>query len=164
MKRGRKPKPSQLKTLAGNPGGRPFNDREPRPPVPAHTPRAPRWLGAEAKKVWRHLAPILRDLGLYSTVDRYALAMLCNAAGRWIQAEKDLAKQDLVLSGAEGGQYQNPLLHVANKAWEQIRRLAPEFGLTPSSRARLPINPLEGEKSIAEQLFEAATDKSVKIR
>ena len=46
--RGRKPKPTALKMLEGNPGGRPLNTKEPRPEKKA--PRCPSWLEDEAKK------------------------------------------------------------------------------------------------------------------
>lgn len=52
--RGRKPKPTALKMLEGNPGGRPLNTKEPKPEKKA--PRCPSWLEDEAKKsgnVWR---------------------------------------------------------------------------------------------------------------
>ena len=46
--RGRKPKPTALKVLEGNPGKRPLNDREPVPPK--GTLKCPAWLLPEAKK------------------------------------------------------------------------------------------------------------------
>ena len=45
--RGRKPKPTALKVLEGNPGKRPLNDREPVPPKA--TLKCPAWLLPEAK-------------------------------------------------------------------------------------------------------------------
>jgi hypothetical protein len=45
--RGRKPKPTFLKVLDGNPGKRPLNDQEPRPPQ--GIPDRPDWLDAEAQ-------------------------------------------------------------------------------------------------------------------
>ena len=45
--RGRKPIPTAIKELEGNPGGRPLNKREPKPVKKA--PRCPVWLEDEAK-------------------------------------------------------------------------------------------------------------------
>ena len=56
-KRGRKPKPTALKKLEGNPGKRPLNELEPMPQVTML--RCPNWLEPEAKKEWRRLAPVL---------------------------------------------------------------------------------------------------------
>ena len=153
--RGRKPKPTKLKELAGNPGGRPLNSSEPQVPVPDRAPYAPRFLNADGKREWRRVVGLLIDLGLYTELDYAALAMYCQAYGRWVQMERKLADEDLVLIGAEGGQYQNPKLHVANKAWEQMRKILAEFGLTPSSRSRLQLQPGK-EPSLAEMLFNMA--------
>ena len=46
--RGRKPKPTALKVLEGNPGKRPLNDHEPIPPKGEL--KCPSWLLPEAKK------------------------------------------------------------------------------------------------------------------
>lgn len=46
--RGRKPKPTAVKVLEGNPGKRSLNTREPQPEKKA--PRCPSWLEDEAKK------------------------------------------------------------------------------------------------------------------
>ena len=48
--RGRKPKPTAVKMLEGNPGKRGLNAGEPKPEKKAH--RCPAWLEAEAKKAW----------------------------------------------------------------------------------------------------------------
>ena len=44
--RGRKPKPTALKVLEGNPGKRPLNENEPKPERKA--PECPSWLEPEA--------------------------------------------------------------------------------------------------------------------
>ena len=47
-KRGRKPTPTAIKELEGNPGKRPLNAKEPKPVKKA--PSCPKWLEPEAKK------------------------------------------------------------------------------------------------------------------
>ena len=50
---GRKPKPTALKKLEGNPGKRKLNTKE---PVPGKgMPDCPKWLLPEAKKEWKRL-------------------------------------------------------------------------------------------------------------
>ena len=85
------------------------------------------------------------------------------AWGRWVQAERKLEKDGPVLTSGDGNLYQSPWLHVANKAWEQMRKILPEFGLTPSSRSRLKINPPNDELSLAELLFAEATGLDVQV-
>jgi len=52
--RGRRPKPTRLKMLTGNPGKRPLNPNEPRPE--ATIPDAPAELSAGARAEWDRLA------------------------------------------------------------------------------------------------------------
>ena len=52
--RGRKPKPTAVKVLEGNPGKRSLNTGEPKPEKKA--PRCPAWLEDEAKKEWKRMA------------------------------------------------------------------------------------------------------------
>ena len=151
--RGRKPKPTAVKKLAGNPGKRPLNANEPRPPIPESTPYAPRHLNREAKKEWRRLTGILMDLGLYTEIDRAALAMYCQAWGRWVAAERHLAVEGEMLTSQNGYVYQNPWRHEANKAQDQMRRMMTEFGMTPSSRSRFNLPGEQEGPSLADQLF-----------
>lgn len=158
--RGRKPKPIAMKKLAGNPGKRPLGD-VPQPPVPDYTPYVPRHLNEAAKREWRRMVKLLMELNLYTEVDRAALAMYCQAWGRWVEAERKLAEADnglVLISCNTGNLYQNPWLHVANRAWEQMRKILAEFGLTPSSRSRLAIGVGHEELSLAEALFADVTD------
>ena len=60
--RGRKPKPTALKALEGNPGKRPLNEHEPVPPKA--TLRCPAWLEAEAKKEWKRLIIFIKQIVL----------------------------------------------------------------------------------------------------
>lgn len=151
--RGRKPKPTAMKQLAGNPGKRPLNSNEPRPPVPDVTPYAPRHLNADAKREWRRVVPILLQLGMYTELDRSAVAMLCQAWGRWVVAEMHLREEGEVLKSATGYMYQNPWRFEANKAQDMLRRMLSEFGMTPSSRSRFHLPGEQEEPSLAEQLF-----------
>ena len=153
MKPGPAPKPTTLKILAGNPGKRPINPAEPAIPAPSSRPYAPRHLGKEGKKEWGRLVPFLIDAGLYTEADRAALALYCQAWGRWIEAERKLEETGgPVLVGKDGGLYQNPWIHVANKAQEQIRRMIAEFGLSPAQRSRVVAQRTEAAPSLAEIL------------
>ena len=51
--RGRKPKPTAIKLLEGNPGTRPLTESEPTPPKGQI--KCPTWLMPEAKKEWKRL-------------------------------------------------------------------------------------------------------------
>ena len=49
---GRKPKPTAIKELEGNPGKRKLNNKEPKPDK--GMPVCPEWLPPEAKAEWKH--------------------------------------------------------------------------------------------------------------
>ena len=67
---GRKPKPTAIKKLEGNPGKRKLNTKE---PIPAKAmPECPQWLLAEAKKEWERLADLMNQMGVLTEVDMAA--------------------------------------------------------------------------------------------
>ena len=64
---GRKPKPTAMKNLEGNPGKRKLNKDE---PVPAKgMPGCPEWLMPEAKEEWYRLAELMNQMGVLTEVD-----------------------------------------------------------------------------------------------
>jgi P27 family predicted phage terminase small subunit len=148
---GRKPKPTALKELAGNPGKRALNRREPKPA--SGLPPCPRHLTGEARKEWRRMGGELARMGVVTAVDRAALAAYCQAWARWVEAEGQVAKLGTIVKTANGNLIQNPYLAVANRAMEQMTRLAAEFGMTPSSRSRVQVQAGEDGPSLADLLF-----------
>jgi P27 family predicted phage terminase small subunit len=97
-------------------------------------------LSGAAKREWRRIAPELERLGLLTLVDRAALAAYCEAWARWRQAELKLKEMGLVVRNSKmTGWMKNPWLLVADKAMEQIRAFASEFGLTPAARTRIQV-------------------------
>ena len=150
--RGRKPKPTALKRLQGTPGKRPLNDKE--PDVSNKKPRCPSWLSPSAKVEWRRIAGVLHEAGLLTYVDRAALAGYCQAYGRWKDAEEQLETAPLMLETDKGYCYPNPLIGIARGAFEDMSKMAAEFGMTPSARSRLKVEKPEKEKSLADTLFE----------
>ena len=137
MTRGRKPKPTRLKLITGNPGNRPLNEDEPKVEKKKGCPRAPRHMSDGAKEGWRKLAPMLHEAGLLSKVDELALEACCEAYGRWRQAQDQVREFGPLIKTPSGIPIQSPYLQIANKAFEQMTRMLTEFGLTPSSRSRI---------------------------
>ena len=83
--KGRKPKPTSLKILEGNPGKRPLPKNEIQPKKKA--PRCPSWLEEDAKKEWKRMGKVLEGLGLLTDMDMMAFAGYCQAYARWKEAE-----------------------------------------------------------------------------
>jgi phage terminase small subunit len=89
--RGRKPKPTHLKVLSGNPGRRPLPESEPKPQPVA--PPCPDWLPEEARAKWDELAPELERLGLLTAVDGPAFAMTLLHYALAVEAAKRIDKE-----------------------------------------------------------------------
>jgi P27 family predicted phage terminase small subunit len=133
--RGAKPKPTAIRRLQGNPGKRAWNHDEPDPPK--EMPDCPRHLSDLAREEWDRLAGVLHDMGIFTTVDRAALAAYCQAYGRWAEAEEKLKDTPVMLKTPSGYVQQNPWLSVANKQLEIMGRYMAELGITPASRSRV---------------------------
>ena len=116
---GRKPSPTTLKELKGNPGRRPLNEDEPKPSV--HLPNPPAHLSPMARREWRRAGAFLVEMGLMTDLDVAALAGYSVAYARWCDAEKVLRKCGLMVKDGEGLPVQSPYLAVANKAYDQMR-------------------------------------------
>ena len=159
--RGRKPTPTHLHLVRGNPGNRKRPDPKDSIEPPIDEPTPPSHLSDEAKVEWGRMIGALVTLKLMSQVDRAAFAAYCQAYGRWVQAERALAQmaerdpltKGLVIKTQGGNAIQNPLVGIANKAKQDMMRYATEFGMTPSSRVRL--GGINGSSGAGQNPFEA---------
>lgn len=148
---GRKPKPTALKLLAGNPGKRALNHAEPKPRV--ILPKPPEHLSDDEKNKWKLTVRELHPLGLVTAIDKDALAMYCTIYVRWIKAEKMVRDKGEIIKTAAGNIIQNPYLSIANRALEQLNKLGAEFGMTPSSRSRVKVETLDPSHELEKMLF-----------
>lgn len=135
---GRKPKPTALKLLDGNPGKRPIAPDEPRPIVEA--PLCPEHLTAEARTEWDRIVPQLLKLGLLTQVDAVSLAAYCVLYARWCDAERKVTEGGMVVE-SYGQTLPNPHLSIANNTLKLLHSFASEFGLTPASRTKVRAQP-----------------------
>ncbi len=149
---GRKPKPTALRLITGNPGKRALPKNE--AVVALSEPTPPAFLCDDAKVEWGRVVSMLYAAGLMTELDRAALAAYAAAYGRWAQAERAInrmAEEDelnaaLVTTTTSGNAIQNPLVGIANKAKADMVRYAVEFGMTPSARSRVTATPEENAK------------------
>ena len=126
--RGRKPTPTAIKELEGNPGKRKLNDKEPKPVKKA--PSCPKWLEAEAKKEWRRLSKKMEMMGVLTEVDMAAFA-------RWKEAEEFITQHGTIVKTPSGYWQQVPQVSIAQTYLKVMNRFAEQFGLTPASRSRI---------------------------
>ena len=133
--RGRKPKPTGLKELEGNPGGRPLNKNEPKPNKKA--PRCPFWLEEEAKKEWKRIGKVLERMGLLTEMDMAAFAGYCQAYARWKEAEEFITQHGTMVRTPNGYLQQVPQVSIAQTNQKIMLKFCEQFGLTPSARSRI---------------------------
>lgn len=131
--RGRKPLPTAVKELNGNPGRRPLNDSEPIPTGALLEPPEP--LNERQLRIWRNvlaMAPkgVLRDL------DGRLLVRYCRTYDLWIQATDEVERSGFTAEGARGPSVA-PALNVMQKLESALVRQEAELGFTPASRSRL---------------------------
>jgi P27 family predicted phage terminase small subunit len=136
--RGRKPKPTAVKELEGNPGKRPLNELEPKPHRKA--PKCPTWLDVEAKREWRRVAKQLEELGVLTEVDMAAFAGYCEAYARWKEAEEFISKHGTIVKTPSGYWQQVPQVSIAQTYLKIMIKFCEQFGLTPSSRSRIIVD------------------------
>lgn len=141
MAKGRKPKPSWMKVIDGNPGKRDIPEAEPEPFRPAKAPRAPSHLDKMAQAEWRRVVPELMRLGLFTVVDGAMLEAYCASYSTWRKACDTLEELgDVYESVGKNGNRMwraRPEVAIANEALRQMRAFASEFGLSPVARVRL---------------------------
>ena len=143
MRPGTRPKPTRLKLLAGNPGKRTLNKREPQPALPPCLPKPPNHLSPDGRKEWFRVGGILLRSRVLTEADLTALSAYATFYGRWMAAEHEIKRKGILVRAGPSSEVlvQNPMLSVANKAFQQMSQLLGEFGLTPSSRTRIIASP-----------------------
>ena len=146
--RGRKPKPTALKVLEGNPGKRPLNLYEPVPE--GKLPECPEWLEEEAKAEWERLAVPMHNLGLLTELDMAAFAVYCQAYARWKEAEEFISQHGSIVKTKNGFWQQVPQVSIAQTYNKIMTKIATEFGLTPSSRSRIIAG--DGERGSGDEM------------
>lgn len=117
--------------------------------------RCPDWLDNNGKKEWDRIVEDLVSLGLLSNIDVSQLAIYCDAYAKYIQATNEINKFGLVIkhtnkSGATNI-VTNPYVQIANKYADLVNKYCTEFGMTPSSRAKISISKVEQKKQTLEE-------------
>lgn len=135
--RGRKPKPSHIKLLTGNPGKRPINADEP-VPEPGGLERPPAWLNKGAKLEWKR---VMKEAprGLLTRLDRQVVAMYCQTTARIQELEGIVDEQGYTFMSEKGFVIQRPEMGMLKNLYGIQTRLCAEMGFSPSSRSRVKV-------------------------
>jgi len=99
-------------------------DRDPLRKVPP----APKHLGTHARAEWKRVLPRLIEDRLITRADLGGIEDLCIARGYVREIEE---------ARRNGGALDHKLFGMLNRAMQTARQLAAEYGLSPTSRARV---------------------------
>lgn len=140
MAKGRKPKPSHLRLVTGNPGKRPVNAREPKPK--RERPSAPAHVSDKARETWGYVVSLLDDMGVLTKPDVMAVELLCEAYADYLASRvalRDFGSNYYETVNQSGGVMHraHPAVAVMQDADRRIKAWLAEFGMTPSARTRV---------------------------
>lgn len=99
-------------------------DREPL----TKAPPAPKWLSEDARAEWKRIMPRLIADRIVTRADLTGIENYCVAVGHVRAIERTFATT---------GTLDKTLFGMQNRAMQTARQLAAEYGLTPTSRARV---------------------------
>jgi P27 family predicted phage terminase small subunit len=137
--------PTEIKRQRGTLRNDRTNPSEPQSPL--KIPPVPTWLSEEGQKSFIELSILLHDMSVLTQADELSLTLLCDAYGDYKQAKEVINKlgptQDVTSREGHNKSIQRPEVLIANQAFTRVFQLLKEFGLTPSSRAK--VNAIENQ-------------------
>ncbi|MGQ7243698.1 phage terminase small subunit P27 family [Salinicola sp. V024] len=139
---GRRPKPTEIKRAAGNPGRRPLNDDEPDTgAIPIYPPAH---LSPQAAQLWSYIVGLYSSTTVIQLSDSTALERLCEVYAEIRELQDIIEHQGRVFTavGQNGSTLikTNPAVSQLQEADKRLRQYLVEFGLTPSSRTRIGVS------------------------
>jgi P27 family predicted phage terminase small subunit len=141
-KRGPKPTPTAIKIARGTNRTK-KGSRAAAASRPDRDAKAP-WQSRGSK--WRQLLPLMQQVRLMTRADIEALARYCDTYEWWL-ATREILKRDgctyPILNDGGEVKYiaQRPEVSIAHKLATQLRQLEQDFGLNPSARSSLEVEP-----------------------
>lgn len=144
---GRRPKPTVLKLVTGNPGKRAINKAEPKPK--REIPSCPAHLYDSGKVAWGRLSVLLDRMGVLTEADAFTLERLCDCYTDILECRLLIERDGRTYSvtGQDGNTLikQNPAVTQLRAADSQFKSYLVEFGLTPAARSKVHAEP-DGEE------------------
>ena len=135
--KGRKPVPTHLKVIRGNPGKRKLNKNEPLPI--GDLVDAPEWMAESQRQNWNY-AVENAPKGLLKKLDRSVLVAWTVAEDLHRRSSEQVEKFGILTKAPNTGlPMQSPYLPVVNKQAQIMLKAAELLGFTPASRSRVQV-------------------------
>ena len=119
--------------------------------TPVGRPECPAWVKGEAKKEWDWICDNLESMGILAVIDRTMLELYVTAYIEWRKACKDVKKT--TEKTKNGNTIQSPELSIRNKAWDRLKKVCAEFGMSPAARTGIAINPKQPAANDKSRFF-----------
>jgi P27 family predicted phage terminase small subunit len=155
MTKGRKKTAPEILKMQGSYAKNPQRENKSAPKADGQEPEMPHYLNDDEKLKWGQLLQDMKQNGICSSDLREIMIAYCTAYGGWMQARKAVQKTGIVLvqktdDGIDAKR--NPFSVELHKYREEMNKLLPELGLTPSARARMVANVPQEEDAFASWL------------
>lgn len=160
MARGRKPTAPEILKMQGSFVKHPERENKLAPVANGQEPEMPSYFNEDEKQKWAELLIDMRKNGILSSDLREIMTAYCSAYGGWMNARRMVEKTGIVLvrKGEDGALIKrNPFSVELHKYREEMNRLLPELGLTPSARSRMVAQIPDDEDPLTEWLRRATS-------
>ena len=152
---GRRPTPTELKLVRGNPGKRAINKKEPKPA--RRIPSAPAHLTSEAQVAWGRLTVLLDRMGVLTEADGFALERLCDCYAEILALREviDLQGRTYETTSTQGELVlkANPAVAMLADVDRRFKSYLVEFGLTPAARSKVQVKDNDDEEDPLAEHF-----------
>jgi len=156
---GTKPKPAELRAIEGGTARKGSVSRRPIPeptllsPRITELPAPPRDLPPEGVELWEGPCALLAAHGVLTLADVPAILVMCRHYAMMERVRKVLDRQGYFDLGSTGQMVGHPGVKIFNEASSSFLRYASEFGMTPSTRARIGLTDV-ARRTLAQDLEE----------
>jgi len=149
---GRRPKPTHLKVVTGNPGKRKINDKEPTPA--REIPSPPEHLSDWGKVAWGKLTVLLDGMGILTVADTLALERLCDLYATILRLRQQIdIEGNTYTTKTQMGDFLikgHPAVGQLADVDRRFKSYLVEFGLTPAARTKVKVDGGEEEDPLSQ--------------
>lgn len=143
MARGRRKTSQEVLRIQGSFLKHPERENKLAPVANGKEPDMPSYFNEDEKQKWAELLEDMRGNGIVSSDLREIMIAYCSAYGGWMKSRRMVERLGVVLvtktdSGTDVKR--NPFSVELHKYRDEMNRLLPELGLTPSARSKMVAN------------------------
>lgn len=103
--------------------------------------KPPKWLGKEAKRVFKKITLEMQVINLLVNVDIYGLAVLSDAIEKFMMCTISLHGEEMSVEYTNKAGFanyiENPIIKTQQKYAEMIRKYSSDYGLSPVARLKI---------------------------